>query len=69
MDARTRQVCENIKAEKIAIFTARIIDGNESLLRDCASDPSMYYPVSDVAQLQPVFDAIYSIITSMRIAR
>jgi Flp pilus assembly protein TadG len=69
MDARTRQVCENIKAEKIAIFTARIIDGNESLLRDCASDPSMYYPVSDVAQLQPVFDTIYSIITSMRIAR
>jgi hypothetical protein len=29
----------------------------------------MYYAVSDVSQLQPVFDAIYSAITGMRIAR
>ena len=69
MDARTRQVCDSIKADRIVVFTARIMDGNESLLRDCASDPSMYYAVSDVSQLQPVFDAIYSTITSMRIAR
>jgi Flp pilus assembly protein TadG len=69
MDARTRQVCDSIKADKILVFTARIIDGNESLLRDCASSPTMYYSVNDVSQLQPVFDSIYNTITNMRIAR
>ena len=69
MDARTRQACDSIKADKIVVFTARIMDGNEGLLRDCASDPTMYYSVNNVAQLQPVFDAIYSTITNMRIAR
>ncbi|NNM70817.1 TadE/TadG family type IV pilus assembly protein [Enterovirga aerilata] len=69
MDARTRQACDAVKAAGIVVFTARIIDGNAGLLQDCASNPSMYYDVQDVSQLQPAFDSIYSTITGTRIAR
>lgn len=69
IDARTRQVCTNIKKDKIQIFSARIIEGNGSLLTECASSPDMYYDVQDVAQLDPVFSKIYAQITSTRIAR
>ncbi len=70
MNARTRQVCDSIKTDKIVIFAARIIDSkNEDLLRDCASDPSKYYSVTDVKQLEPVFDEIYRTIVGNRISR
>ncbi|MDB5512686.1 MAG: von Willebrand factor type domain protein [Enterovirga sp.] len=69
MDARTRQACDSVKAAGITLFTARIINGNASLLQDCASNPTMYYDVQDVAQLEPVFTSIYATITGSRIAR
>ena len=70
MDARTRQACDAIKADaKITLISARIIDGNDGLLRDCATSPDLFYPVSDVAQLDPVFDDIYRKITGARITR
>ena len=69
MDARTRQVCDAIKGDGIVVFTARIIEGNASLLRDCASNANNYYDVQNVEQLNPVFDSIYTSITGTRIAR
>lgn len=69
IDARTRQVCDTIRSANIKVFTARIIDGNASLLQQCATTPAMYYDVQDVGQLQPVFDTIAAQITGLRIAR
>jgi Flp pilus assembly protein TadG len=69
IDARTRQLCANIKAARIQIFTARIIEGNSTLLRECASADDMYYDVQDVSQIDPVFTKIHTLITGMRIAR
>jgi Flp pilus assembly protein TadG len=69
MDARTRQACDAAKAEKIVIVTARIIQGNDSLLRDCASSPELFFPVEDVSQLNPFFQKLYETITGARITR
>ncbi|WP_375460491.1 VWA domain-containing protein [uncultured Enterovirga sp.] len=69
IDARTRRVCDSVKADKIQVFTARIIEGNASLLRECATSPDMYFDVQDMSQLDPVFDKIQKLISGTRIAR
>jgi Flp pilus assembly protein TadG len=69
IDARTRRVCDSIRTDKIQVFTARIIEGNATLLRECATSPDMYFDIQDVSQLDPVFDKIQKLITGTRIAR
>jgi Mg-chelatase subunit ChlD len=68
IDARTGRVCEEIKAAKINLYTVRVIEGNETLLRNCASDPTMYYPVTHAAELSDVFKKIAGEITTPRLA-
>ena len=69
IDARTAIVCTNVKATGIKVFTIRVLEGNEALLRACASDPSMYYNVTVTSQLSGVFSAILNELTRIRIAR
>ena len=45
IDARTQKACDNIKAANIKLYTVRVIDGNASLLKGCATKPTMYYDV------------------------
>lgn len=58
INPRTALACTNAKAAGIRIYTIRVIDGNADLLRNCASDPSMYYDVQSASDLTSVFNAI-----------
>lgn len=58
IDQRTREACRTIKSAGIQIFAVRVVNGNESLLRECASRADMYYNVNDPADLNAVFDRI-----------
>jgi Mg-chelatase subunit ChlD len=70
IDARTKLACDNVKAANIKLYTVRVIDGNASLLRDCASKPSsMYFEVSQASQLNGVFEQIYDNLASLRISK
>ncbi|MGX5737028.1 VWA domain-containing protein [Bosea thiooxidans] len=69
IDARTRLACANAKAAGINLYTIRVIDGDEALLKGCASDPSMYYNVQNAAQLDPIFKAIASEISAVRLTQ
>lgn len=69
IDARTSLVCTNIKAAGIKLYTIRVIDGNASLLRGCASNSGMYYDVQQASQLNSVFTAIASNLANLRIAK
>jgi hypothetical protein len=69
IDKRTKAVCDNIKAAKIRVFTVRVMEGNESLLRDCATSAAMYYNVTAASQLAPVFDTIAKTLSQLRIAK
>ena len=69
IDARTSLACTNVKAANIKIYTVREIDGNATLLRDCASKPTMYYDVQQASQLNAVFSSIAQNLANLRIAK
>jgi Flp pilus assembly protein TadG len=69
IDERTKKVCDNIKAANIKIYTIRVIDGNTSLLTQCASKPDMFFNVSSASQLNGVFTAIAQNLARLRIAK
>ena len=76
INAKTRALCNDAKksSNAIRIITIRVIEGDEGLLRDCASpdpdDPSkkLYYGVTNASELTPVFQNIARKITRLRIA-
>jgi Flp pilus assembly protein TadG len=69
IDARTAATCAAVKAAGIKIYTIRVIDGDANLLRNCASDPSMYYDVQSAAQLTSVFNAIGATLANLHLAK
>ena len=67
IDDRTELACA--KAKKLGtVFSVRVIDGNEDLLKACATDEDKYYDVEDAEDLTPVFNTIADEITRLRLA-
>ncbi|GIK82240.1 MAG: pilus assembly protein [Pseudorhodoplanes sp.] len=69
INARTQKVCDNIKAASIRIYTVRVINGNATLLRNCATNPNMYYDVDQADELNGVFSSIAQNLANLRIAK
>ncbi len=69
IDERTELACANIKAANIKIYTVRVIDGNATLLKNCASKPSMYYDVDQASQLNTVFSSIAQTLANLRLSK
>jgi Flp pilus assembly protein TadG len=68
MDADMRDLCRDSKAADVRVFTVRVIDGNDNLLRDCASDPADFYTTNNAAELEAVFRAIAAKMTRLRLS-
>jgi hypothetical protein len=45
-----------------------VIEGNENLLRDCATQKSMYFSVNQASELKEVFDKIAADLTTLRLS-
>jgi Flp pilus assembly protein TadG len=69
IDARTRKVCTNVKAAGIKVYTVRVIDGNATLLQQCATRTDMYFNVQNATQLNGVFSQIANSLANLRIAK
>ena len=71
IDGRLTQLCSNMKNAGIQIFAVRVevTEGTSDLLRDCATNPSMFYDVSDSGNLTATFRAIGAQISELRISR
>ena len=69
IDKRTDAACTAAKAAGIRVYTIRVIDGNATLLRNCASSPSMYYDVKNASELSPVFNQIAREISAVRLTQ
>lgn len=69
IDARTKLACQSVKDAGVSLYTIRVIDGNATLLRDCASDPSMYKDVKNSSELKPVFEQIAKEISAVRLTQ
>ena len=69
IDPRTALACTNAKNANIKIYTVRVIDGDKTLLRNCASKPTMYYEVNQASELNSVFSSIAQNLARLRIAK
>jgi Flp pilus assembly protein TadG len=80
INTRTETVCANIKAlpkntannpatPAIKIWTIRVMNGNATLLQNCATNTDMYVNVTDPNQLFGVFSAIGSEIAALHLAK
>jgi hypothetical protein len=69
IDNRTKLACANVKAANIKLYTVRVIDGNATLLKDCATNPNMYYDVQNASQLSAVFSTIAQNLANLRLAK
>ena len=69
IDSRTKKACANIKAANIRVYTVRVIDGDATLLKDCATNTTMYFNVHQADQLNSVFTSIAQNLANLRIAK
>ncbi len=69
IDQRTALACTNIKAANIKIYTVRVIDGNATLMKNCATNPSLCFNVQNASQFNGVFTSIAKSLANLRIAK
>ncbi len=67
IDTKTRAACENAKASGTEIFTIRVLEGDEDMLRSCASSPANYSNVKTQGDMGAAFDKFLEKITQTRI--
>ena len=53
----------------IKVYTVRVINGNATLLRNCATSPTMYYDVDQASDLNSVFSSIAQQLATLRISK
>ena len=72
LNTKTEDVCNAIKAKGIRIYTIgfQVYDSTtQNLLRNCATQPDMYYNSPSNAQLAEVFQDIAQGLNDLRIAQ
>ncbi len=69
IDARTKLACTNANNANIKLYTVRVINGNTTLLKGCATKQEMYYDVQNASQLSAVFSAIAQDLAQLRVAK
>jgi Flp pilus assembly protein TadG len=70
-DARLTEICNNMKAEGIVIYTMRVDvkDGSNAALKGCASASDKFYEVADASKLNEAFQSIGKSIEKLRLAQ
>ncbi|NNM73641.1 vWA domain-containing protein [Enterovirga aerilata] len=68
MDKTTLAACQAAKDAKVEVFTVKLLDGNETMLKSCASNSGNYFDVQNSGQLSKVFEIIFNAISGTRIS-
>jgi hypothetical protein len=71
-DARTRTVCTRIKDAGIRVYSILLQENStraKDLMRDCATDASLYFESPSSAELEPVFQAIAQDLSNLRLSQ
>ena len=70
IDARTKKACDNVKAANIKLYTVRVIDGDVTLLKGCATKPTMYLRrAAGRSSSTAVFSSIAQNLANLRITK
>lgn len=67
LDDRQRELCEAIKDAGIEIYVVRFRNGNEDLMRNCASSDEHFFNANNAQELSEAFDAIGTGIGALRL--
>jgi hypothetical protein len=65
-------VCERIKDAGIRVYSILLEEDAtraKNLMRDCATDPSLYFESPSAAELEPVFQAIAQDLSNLRLSQ
>jgi len=71
-DSLTKELCKNIKAEKITVYTVafEVADPTiKAILRDCATNPGYYFDAKNSASLTAAFSAIAASLRNISLSR
>jgi len=74
IDARMKKACQNAKSDNIVLYTVLVMEGNESLLKECASADSdkpvgpKFFKLTSSDQLVTTFEQIGTALSALRIA-
>jgi hypothetical protein len=72
IDARTKLVCDGIKADDITVYTVQVKgngDPTSSILENCASDPEKFFALDSGDQIVTTFESIGTALASVRLSR
>jgi Mg-chelatase subunit ChlD len=69
IDDRTKKACAAAKAAGITIYTVLVMEGTQSLLQQCATDPDKYFYLTSASQLVTAFQKIGTNLTKLRVAK
>lgn len=69
VDDRMSGVCSAAKADNITIYTVLVIEGTESVLKNCASSVDNYFNASSADEIITSFGAIGDKLSALRIAQ
>lgn len=69
IDASTATACALAKSNAVEVFTIRLLDGDTSLLRSCATDADHYFDVQNAPQLTNAFRKIVDAISGTRLTQ
>ena len=69
IDARTALACQAAKDKGITVFVVRVMEGNSSMLKTCASKTIYYYDLKSASQLNATMADIFMRIGKLRIVQ
>jgi Flp pilus assembly protein TadG len=72
LNANTALLCQRVKAKGIRVYTITFDVSTttvQDLMRDCATDPSLYFDSPSAAELDAAFEAIASDLSNLRISK
>jgi Flp pilus assembly protein TadG len=67
IDTRQQTACNNAKAAGVTIYTVLVMSGDSTVLKNCATDSSRYFALTNANQIITTFDAIGTSLSRLHI--
>jgi Flp pilus assembly protein TadG len=69
IDARMQLACASVKNDDVILYAILMIEGNETLLKNCATDEGKFFKLTAANQIVTVFEAIGSELANLHISK
>ncbi|GGZ43039.1 TadE/TadG family type IV pilus assembly protein [Asticcacaulis endophyticus] len=69
INARTEKACKAARDKGITVFVVRVMEGDSSLLKKCASKDEYYYDLSSASELNTALSSVFEAIKKTRLTQ